>query len=59
MSANTEPASEIRRRVLTGGLSKRQGYEQYRIQWKTLVKILAHEESPECRWSRPARRLKI
>jgi hypothetical protein len=40
-----EPWSEIRRRVLTGGLSKRQACEQNRIHWKTLAKILTHEES--------------
>ena len=41
--ANMELWSEIRRRVLTRELSKRQACEEYQIHWKTLVKILAHE----------------
>ncbi|MBX7104356.1 MAG: hypothetical protein K1X57_09745 [Gemmataceae bacterium] len=46
MYATRKPRSEIRRRVLTGGLSKRQACEQYRIPGKTLAKILNHEEPP-------------
>ncbi|MBX7106741.1 MAG: hypothetical protein K1X57_21885 [Gemmataceae bacterium] len=59
MYANAEPWSEIRRRVLTGGLSKRQACEQYRIHWKTLAKILTHEKPPGYRRMRPARRRTI
>ena len=54
--ANMEHWSEIRRRVLTGELSKRQACEQYQIHWKTLVKILMHEEPPGYRRLQPARR---
>lgn len=59
MYANMEQWSEIRRRVLTGGLSKRQACEQYRIHWKTLAKILTHEEPPGYRRMRPIRRRTI
>ena len=31
--------SEIRRRVLTGEISKREACKQYQIHWKTLVTI--------------------
>src|SRR6478609_7905163 len=37
---------EIRRRVLTGEISKRQACVEYEIHWQTLKKILAHEEPP-------------
>jgi len=38
--------SEIRRRVLTNELSKRQACEKYQIHWKTLVKMLRYAEPP-------------
>ena len=38
--------SEIRRRVLTKELSKRQACEKYQIHWKTLVKMLRYAEPP-------------
>jgi hypothetical protein len=38
--------AEIRRRVLTGEISKRQACVEYEIHWQTLRKILAHEEPP-------------
>jgi transposase len=38
--------SEIRRRVLTEGLSKREACAQYGVHWKTLEKMLAHAEPP-------------
>ncbi len=41
-----DPWSEIRRRVLTKELSKRQACEKYQIHWKTLVKMLRHAEPP-------------
>jgi hypothetical protein len=44
--ANREPWSEIRRRVLIGGLGQRRVCEQNRIHWKTLIKIQTHEEPP-------------
>jgi transposase len=38
--------SEVRRRVLTGELSKRQACQTYELHWDTLQKILRHEEPP-------------
>jgi transposase len=38
--------SEVRRRVLTGELSKRQACKDYGLHWDTLAKILGHEEPP-------------
>ena len=40
MYANMEWWSEIRRRVLTGEMSKREACLEYEIHWKTLAKIL-------------------
>ena len=45
--------SEIRRRVLTKELSKRQACETYQIHWKTLVKMLRHAEPPGYRRQQP------
>lgn len=45
--------SEIRRRVLTEELSKRQACERYQIHWKTLVKMLRHAEPPGYRRQHP------
>jgi hypothetical protein len=56
VDANKMPWSEIRRRVLTGGLSKRQACELYRIHWKTLAKILTHEKVLGYQPVKPARR---
>ena len=38
--------SEIRRRVLTGELTKRAACREYDLHWETLEKILAHVEPP-------------
>lgn len=46
MYANMEWWSEIRRRVLTGEMSKREACREYEIHWKILVKFLTHEEPP-------------
>src|SRR5262245_52008915 len=54
-----EQWTEIRRRVLTNEISKREACRQYEIHWLTLKKILAHEEPPGYRRSRPPRRPKI
>ena len=48
--------TEIRRQVLTGAMSKRQACRHYQIHWSTLQKILAHEEPPGYRRTRPPRR---
>jgi transposase len=54
-----EQWTEIRRRVLTNEISKREACRQYHLHWLTLKKILAHEEPPGYRRSRPPRRPKI
>ena len=46
MYANMEFWTEVRRRVLTGELSKRAACREYELSWHTLAKILAHEEPP-------------
>ena len=38
--------TEVRRRVLTGELSKRAACQEYGINWRTLTKMLAHAEPP-------------
>ena len=48
--------SEIRRRVLTNEMSKREACRVYEIHWATLKKILAHEEPPGYRRRRIPRR---
>ena len=45
--------SEVRRRVLTGELSKRQACQKYELHWDTLQKILRHEEPPGYRKQQP------
>ena len=41
-----EQWAEIRRRVLTGEISKRRACEEYDIHWDTLAKVLAHAAPP-------------
>ena len=48
-----EQWSEVRRRVLTGELSKRQACKEYGLHWDTLEKILQHEEPPGYRQKKP------
>jgi len=38
--------SEIRREVLTGGLSKRAAIAKYGVRWHTPKKMLVHDEPP-------------
>jgi len=38
--------AEIRRRVLTGEISKRRACREYDVHWQTLAKILGHDEPP-------------
>jgi transposase len=45
--------TDIRRKVLVEGVSKRQVKAEYRIHTKTLEKILAHPKPPGYRMSRP------
>src|SRR5262249_61123150 len=57
--ADMEQWAEIRRRVLTGELSKRAACRQYDIHWLTLKKILSHEEPPGYRRTKPPPRAEI
>jgi transposase len=47
--------AEIRRRVLTGEISKRAACAEYEIHWETLQKILTHTEPPGYRRTQPRR----
>ena len=38
--------TDVRRRVLTGQLSKRAACPAYELSWNTLQKILTHDEPP-------------
>jgi transposase len=51
--------AEIRRRVLTGEISKRQACVEYEIHWQTLKKILAHEEPPGFQAAAPRAKPKL
>ena len=44
---------EVRRRVLTGELSKRAACREYEIHWQTLEKILSHSEPPGYQKAKP------
>ncbi len=46
-----EQWTEVRRRVLTGELSKRAACREYNLNWQTLAKMLAHDEPPGYRMS--------
>ena len=46
MFTNMEKWAEIRRRVLTGEISKRQACAEYGLHWQTLQKVLTHTEPP-------------
>ena len=46
MFKDMEKWGEIRRRVLSGEISKRAACAQYEIHWDTLKKILTHTEPP-------------
>ncbi len=50
---------EIRRRVLQGGMSKREACQEYGMGWRTLARILEHAEPPGYRRSRPRRKPKL
>lgn len=51
--------SEIRRRVLTGEISKRAACREDELAWHTLKKILEHEAPPGYRQRRPRRKPKL
>jgi len=50
---------DVRRQVLTGELSQRAALKQYGLGWHTLKKILAHDEPPGYRMSRPRKKRKL
>src|SRR5271169_6092657 len=54
-----EQWTEIRRRVLTGELTKRAACREYELHWKTLQKILEHTEPPGYRQAQARRKPKI
>jgi len=51
--------SEIRRRVLAEGVSKRQILRETGIHWETLEKVLTHSEPPGYRMDQPRQRPKL
>lgn len=51
--------TEIRRRVLVDGQSKRSVCQEYDIHWDTLIKILGHSEPPGYRQGQPRHKPKI
>ena len=56
MYANMEQWTEIRRRVLVEGLSRREACQSDKLHWKTLQKMLRHAEPPGYRRMKPVRR---
>ena len=54
-----EQWSEMRRRVLVDGVSRRQAQREMGLHWKTLRKILEHSAPPGYRQSRPRPKRKI
>ena len=51
--------TEVRRQVLIEGWSKRGACRQFEISWRTLTKILAHEETPGYQLKQPRPKPKI
>ena len=54
-----EQWTEVRRRVLTGKLSKRAACREYQLSWHTLAKMLAHDEPPGYRQKQPRKKPKL
>ena len=50
---------EIRRRVLTKEISKRGACAEYKLQWRTLQRILEHEEPAKYQLKTPRRKQKL
>lgn len=59
MYADMEFWTEVRRRVLTGELSKRAACREYHLSWHTLAKILTHAEPPGYRQVQPRKKPKL
>ena len=53
MLTDMEMWTEIRRRVLSGEISKRAARDEYDIHWQTLEKVLAYTEPPGYRLTKP------
>lgn len=51
--------TEVRRRVLTGEIGKREACRQYQLHWQTLEKILGHVEPPGYRIATTRKRPKM
>ena len=51
--------TEVRRRVLTGEIGKREACRQYQLHWQTLEKILGHVEPPGYRRAKRRKRPKM
>jgi transposase len=56
---NMELWAEIRRRVLSGEISKRQACREYELHWQTLQKILEQSEPTPFRTKRPRTRPRL
>jgi transposase len=54
-----EQWTEVRRRVLTGELSKRAACREYQLSWHTLAKMLAYDEPPGYRQKQPRNKPKL
>lgn len=59
MRSDMEMWTEVRRRVLTGELSKRAACREYGLGWRTLEKILGHHEPPGYRQKQPRKKRKL
>ena len=59
MRSDMEFWREVRRKVLTGGLSKRAACKKYGLGWRTLEKILTYEEPPGYRTKKRRKKPKI
>ena len=59
MYTNMENWTEIRRRVLVDGSSKRSVCREFQVHWDTLAKILGNSEPPGYRQSQPREKRKI
>jgi transposase len=59
MYCDMEQWSEIRRRVLVEGVSRRQILQETGMHWLTLKKILEHSQPPGCRQQQPRRETKL
>ena len=59
MYRNMEQWSEIRRRVLVDGVSRRQILRETKMHWLTLKKVLEHSEPPGYRQQTSRRKTKL